>query len=37
MLSIALEMKAAAQTLPYCLDTPYGCCLDLTAAQGPDG
>lgn len=32
-----LEIKAAAQRLPECLDSPYGCCWDLTAALGPGG
>ncbi|KAL9980161.1 hypothetical protein ACROYT_G008710 [Oculina patagonica] len=31
------KIKAATQRRPDCLDTPYGCCWDLTAAQGPEG
>ncbi|XP_058964594.2 uncharacterized protein [Pocillopora verrucosa] len=31
------KIKAAAQRLPECLDSPYGCCWDLTAALGPGG
>ncbi|XP_068680996.1 papilin-like [Montipora foliosa] len=31
------KIKAAAQARPDCLDTPYGCCWDLTAATGPNG
>ncbi|CAH3013711.1 unnamed protein product [Porites evermanni] len=31
------KIKASAQARPDCLDSPYGCCWDLTAATGPDG
>ncbi|KAL9980159.1 hypothetical protein ACROYT_G008708 [Oculina patagonica] len=29
--------RAAAQAVPDCVHSPYGCCWDLTAAQGPNG
>lgn len=31
------KIKASAQARPDCLDSPYGCCWDLTEATGPDG
>ena len=34
---IYAEIKASAQARPDCLDSPYGCCWDFTAATGPDG
>ena len=29
--------RAAAQTVPECVQSPYGCCWDFTAATGPNG
>jgi len=37
ILSNYLEVRASAQARPDCLDSTYGCCWDLTAAQGPNG
>ena len=31
------EPVAAAQAVPDCIHSPYGCCWDFTAAMGPDG
>lgn len=31
------EPAAAAQAVPNCIHSPYGCCWDFTAALGPDG
>ncbi|KAL9980162.1 hypothetical protein ACROYT_G008711 [Oculina patagonica] len=31
------RVQALAQALPDCLNSPYGCCWDLTAAQGSRG
>lgn len=34
---LILEVRASAQKRPDCLDSPFGCCWDLTDAQGPNG
>ncbi|XP_020629930.1 uncharacterized protein LOC110067000 isoform X2 [Orbicella faveolata] len=35
--NVCSEPAAAAQAVPDCIHSPYGCCWDFTAALGPDG
>lgn len=35
--NVCSEPAAAAQAVPNCIHSPYGCCWDFTAALGPNG